>query len=130
MELEGFWDVLQGAFGEIGDVVGVGWGLLGHGGLSMLTPAQRTSRVRITTARLCLALGGRRCMRCGWTMGGGRTFWRCGGMADLRASRSSPMRNDFRADRKWHHYREFADALYFAVGSRIFPRRCCRRSAD
>ncbi len=23
--------------------------------------------------------------------------------------------NDFRADRKWHHYREFADALYFAV---------------
>ncbi len=23
--------------------------------------------------------------------------------------------NDFRADRKWHFYREFADSLYFAV---------------
>ncbi len=22
---------------------------------------------------------------------------------------------DFRADRKWHHYRDYADALYFAV---------------
>lgn len=24
-------------------------------------------------------------------------------------------RRDFEADRKWHHYRDFADALYFAV---------------
>ncbi len=23
--------------------------------------------------------------------------------------------NDLRADRKWHHYRDFSDALYFAV---------------
>ena len=81
----------------------------------MLTPAQRTSRVRITTARLCLALG--------WAplhevrLDNGRradilALRGDGGFACIEIKSDA---NDFRADRKWHHYREFADALYFAV---------------
>jgi hypothetical protein len=36
--------------------------------------------------------------------------------------------NDFRADRKWHHYRDYADALYFAVDTdfpqAVLPEDC------
>lgn len=80
-----------------------------------LTAPLRTARVRLATARLCVALG--------WAplhevrLGNGRR-------ADILALRpdggfvcieiKSDMR-DFQADRKWHHYREFSDALYFAV---------------
>jgi hypothetical protein len=35
---------------------------------------------------------------------------------------------DFQADRKWHHYRDYADALYFAVDAdfpqEILPEDC------
>jgi hypothetical protein len=83
--------------------------------LARLTPPERTARIRRVTARLCLAHD--------WAplhevrLGNGRR-------ADILALRpdgsfvcieiKSDM-NDFRADRKWHHYRDFSDALYFAV---------------
>jgi hypothetical protein len=41
---------------------------------------------------------------------------------------------DFRADRKWSHYRDFADRLYFAVASgfpqRLIPDECGLMVAD
>lgn len=83
--------------------------------LAVLTPPERTLRIRRVTARLCLAHG--------WAplhevpMANGRR-------ADILALRpdggfvcieiKSDL-NDFRADRKWHEYRDFSDALYFAV---------------
>jgi hypothetical protein len=79
------------------------------------TPADRTARIRRATARLCLALN--------WaplhevTLANGRR-------ADILALRPDggfvciEIKSDARdllADRKWHHYRDFADQLYFAV---------------
>jgi hypothetical protein len=79
------------------------------------TKQDRTARIRRAAARLCLALN--------WAplhevaLANGRR-------ADILALRpdggfvcieiKSDMR-DFQADRKWPHYRDFSDALYFAV---------------
>jgi hypothetical protein len=80
-----------------------------------MMPPDRTARIRRETARLCLALG--------WTplhempLPDGRR-------ADILALCPDGRLvcieiksgvTDFLADRKWHAYRDFSDALYFAV---------------
>jgi len=81
----------------------------------LLTPPERTTRIRRKTALLCLAHG--------WAplhevpMANGRradilALRPDGGFVCIEVKSDA---NDFRADRKWHEYREFSDALYFAV---------------
>jgi hypothetical protein len=87
----------------------------------MLAPADRTRRIRRATSRLCRMLG--------WAplhevmLPNGRR-------ADILALRPDGCfvccevksgEPDFCADRKWPEYREFCDALYFAVDDE-FPR--------
>lgn len=85
-----------------------------------MTPPERTSRIRLETARLCLALG--------WTPLHEMTL-PDGRRADIMALlpdgrfvcieiKSGPA--DFLADRKWQEYRDHSDALYFAVDA-AFP---------
>ena len=80
-----------------------------------MTPPERTSRIRLEVARLCLALG--------WTplhemtLPDGR---RADIMALLPDGRFVCIEiksgaADFIADRKWQDYRGYSDALYFAV---------------
>ena len=78
---------------------------------------EATARIRLATARLCLTLGWSPLHEVG--LANGRR-------ADILALRpdggfvcieiKSDL-NDFRADQKWHHYRDYADALYFAVNN-------------
>jgi hypothetical protein len=83
--------------------------------MEVSTAPARTARIRRAVARLCLALG--------WAplhevrLANGRR-------ADILALRPDggfvcieikSDANDLRADRKWPAYREFSDALYFAV---------------
>ncbi len=76
---------------------------------------ERAARIRRATARLCLLLG--------WAPLHEVTLpnWRRADILALRPDggfacievKSGP--RDFLTDAKWHEYREFSDALYFAV---------------
>jgi hypothetical protein len=87
-----------------------------------ITLPERSAAVRLATARLCLALG--------WaplnevTLPNGRradilALRPDGGFACIEVKSGE---RDFLTDQKWPQYREFCDALYFAVDA-DFPRR-------
>ena len=90
--------------------------------------AERTARVRLLAARLCLAHG--------WaplhevTLANGRradilALRPDGGFVCIEVKSDLP---DFRADQKWPEYRAFCDALFFAVDldfpAEVLPEEC------